>query len=189
MKNTKLSILLSLLMVALVWSCDNDDPEPVNEEELITTVNVTFTNALDASDVATATFSDADGDGGNAAIITNPTLRANTTYTVTIEFLDESDPSDVEDITEEIEEEDDEHQIFFVAASGLNFQYSYEDQDGDGNPIGLTGTATIGAVSTGNLVVTLLHEPDKSATGVSAGDPSNAGGETDVEITFNVTIQ
>lgn len=189
MKNTKLSILLSLLMVALVWSCDNDDPEPVNDEELITTVNVTFAPAIGGGAPVVASFVDTDGEGGNAATITNPTLSANTTYNVTIEFLDESDPSDVEDITEEVEEEDDEHQVFFVAAAGLNFQYAYGDQDGDGNPLGLTGTVTTGAASAGNLVLTLLHEPDKSAAGVSAGDPTNAGGESDVEITFNVTIQ
>ena len=189
MKNTKLSILLSLLMVSLVWSCDNDDPEPVNEEELITTVNVTFTPAVGGGSAVVASFVDADGEGGNAGTITNPTLSANTTYNVTIEFLDESDPSDVEDITEEVEEDDDEHQVFFVAASGLNFQYSYGDEDGDGNPLGLVGTATAGAASTGNLVVSLLHEPNKSGAGVSAGDPTNAGGESDVEITFSVTIQ
>ena len=42
MKNSK---LLSLLLIAtLVFtSCDNDDPEPVNEEEVITTLTATLT--------------------------------------------------------------------------------------------------------------------------------------------------
>ena len=34
--------LLAMLAVS-VFSCDSDDPEPVHEEELITTLKVTFT--------------------------------------------------------------------------------------------------------------------------------------------------
>ena len=185
----KLWMLFSLLLaVTVVTSCDDDDPEPVNEEELITTVNVTFTNEADASDVVVASFVDADGEGGNAPVITNPTLSANASYSVSIEFLNESE-SPAEDITEEVAEEDYEHQVFYVVGSGLNLTYLYTDEDRDGNPLGLSGTGTTGGASTGNLTVLLLHEPDKSAAGVGEGDPSNAGGETDVEVTFNVTIQ
>ena len=35
----------------------------------------------------------------------------------------------------------------------------------------------------------LRHEPDKSAAGVSSGDITNAGGETDIEVSFNVIIE
>ena len=44
MKNitTIKSFLMAFLLLGLM-ACDNDDPEPVNEEELITTVRVTFT--------------------------------------------------------------------------------------------------------------------------------------------------
>lgn len=177
-------MLFSLLLaVTIVTSCDDDDPEPVNEEELITTVNVTFTNQADQS-VVTATFRDLDGDGGNAPVITNPTLDANANYSVTVEFLDESDANDVEDITEEVEEEGDEHQVFFVVGSGLNFTYTYGDTDGAGNPLGLIGTGATGAAGSGNLNIVLRHEPTKPNTGLS-----DAGGETDIDVTFNVTIQ
>lgn len=180
---------LALLFLGLTFAaCDNDDPEPVNEEELITTVRVTFTNTANAQDVATAVFEDLDGPGGNDPVLTNPTLTANSTYTVTIQFLNEQE-TPAEDITEEVAEEDDEHQVFFVAGTGLNFTYEYGDEDGDGNPLGLTGTATTGAASTGNLTISLIHEPSKSATGVNEGDPTNAGGEADVEVTFTTTIQ
>ena len=36
----------------------------------------------------------------------------------------------------------------------------------------------------GQFTVTLRHEPDKSAQGVSAGDITNAGGETDIEVSL-----
>lgn len=178
---------LSLLAMALIMTaCGSDDPEPVNEEELITTVRVTFTSATAAT--ATATFTDLDGPGGNDPVTENPTLIANTTYSVSVEFLNEQE-SPAEDITAEVREEDDEHQVFVVAGTGLNLTYAYNDEDGNGNPLGLSGTVTTTDASTGNLTVSLIHEPVKDAANVSAGDPTNAGGETDVTVTFNVTIQ
>lgn len=191
MKNlfkTNLKVAFAMLMMAaFISSCDNDDPEPVNEEELITTVNLTFTNTANSSDVVTASFQDLDGEGGNAPSIDDITLSANTTYSVAIEFLNEQE-NPIEDITEEVAEEDDEHQVFFVA-SGANFTYAYNDADGNGNPLGLNGRATTGAAGSGTLQVLLLHEPNKTASGVTNGDPSNAGGESDVDITFSLNIQ
>jgi len=45
MKTMKTIKLLSVLFIAsiLFTSCDNDDPEPVNEEEVITTMTATLT--------------------------------------------------------------------------------------------------------------------------------------------------
>jgi len=42
-KLNQLLFAFTLVGLFTVVSCDNDDPEPVNEEELITTVEVTFT--------------------------------------------------------------------------------------------------------------------------------------------------
>jgi len=185
LKFKNLWMLFSLLLaVSIVTSCDDDDPEMVNEEEVITTVNVTFTNQADQS-VITASFRDIDGPGGNDPVISDPSaFAADATYSVSIEFLNESDPSDVEDITEEVGEEDDEHQVFYVASTALNFTYTYGDQDGDGNPLGLMGSAATGAASTGTLNIVLRHEPTKPNDGLA-----DAGGETDISVTFDVTIQ
>ncbi len=181
--------LLSLMLAVLVMTgCSSDDPDPVDEPELITTLNVTFTNTANASDVVTASFRDLDGEGGNDGVTTNPTLSADATYTVTLEFLNESE-TPAEDITAEVREEDEEHQVFFISGASLNLTYAYGDQDPNNNPIGLTGTATIGAAGSGTLDVVLVHEPMKSATGVSSGDITNAGGEEDIRVQFTVTIQ
>ncbi|MFB0942128.1 MAG: type 1 periplasmic binding fold superfamily protein, partial [Patiriisocius sp.] len=105
-----------------------------------------------------------------------------------VQFLNETeDPA--EDITQEVIEEADEHQVFYTISEGLNIQTTYEDQDSQGNPLGLQITLTTGAASEGSLTVTLRHEPNKSAEGVSDGDITNAGGETDITTTFNVSIQ
>ncbi|MEZ7887763.1 MAG: type 1 periplasmic binding fold superfamily protein, partial [Flavobacteriales bacterium] len=61
--------------------------------------------------------------------------------------------------------------------------------DEEGNPIGLSTVLTTGEMGSGTITVTLRHEPNKDAAGVSSGDIANAGGETDIEVTFNVEIQ
>ena len=182
-----LQILVALFLVGSLASCGDDEPvTPPHEEELITTMNVTFVPT--SGTTVTMNFYDEDGeDGPSAPVITGGTLKSDTEYSVSIELLNESEQP-AEDVTEEIDEEDKEHQFFFQASSALNLMHSYNDQDGDGNPVGLSNTITTGAASSGMLTIVLRHEPDKSATGVSGGDITNAGGETDIEVDFDVTI-
>jgi len=186
MKLNNFLFFATIIAFSLVFtSCDKDDPEIENEEELITTVNFTLT-PVDGTPVV-MTFVDLDGDGSGAPVVTGGTLSANTTYTGSLELLNELE-SPAEDITEEIEEEDDEHQFFFeTTVSGLSVAYA--DQDDDGNPIGLATTIATGGAATGTLTVTLLHEPVKDAEGVSGGNSANAQGEIDVEVSFPVTVQ
>lgn len=183
----KFSLLFSIFFLLLILSsCNDDDVTPDNDEEVITTLTLSLTPSSGGVPVVMV-FQDLDGDGGNAPTVTGGTLAANTTYSGSATFLNEAE-SPAEDITEEIEEEDEEHQVFY-AASGINITPSYNDMDEDGNPIGLATTMQTGSASSGTLTVTLRHEPNKSATGVSAGDITNAGGETDIEVTFPVSIQ
>lgn len=182
--NHKLLLALFAVLFISITSCKDDDPVDENEEELIT--NVTFTLTPTAGDPVTLSFVDPDGDGNGT--VTGGTLAANTTYTGAIVLTNESE-SPAEDITEEVQEEDLDHQFFFSASAGLNVTVSYGDADANGNPLGLATTVTTGDASTGTLNVTLLHEPAKDASGVSDGDITNAGGEADVDITFDITVQ
>ena len=186
MKNFK-NISLALLGL-VVLSCNNDDntPPPVtNEEELITTVKVTLTNG---GSVITLQSKDLDGDGPNAPVVTaSGNLTANTTYNGTVEFLNESiNPAD--NITEEIEAEDEDHQIFYQLANGLG-SLTYTDLDANNKPVGLTFSYQTSTATSGNIIVTLKHLPNKSASGVSTGDITNAGGSTDAQVTLPITIQ
>ena len=187
MKVLKLPLALLMILGLLFASCgDDDDPEIPNEEEVITTLTYTLSPADNGPDVDLI-FQDLDGDGGNAPTITGGTLAANTTYTGSLTFLNETE-SPAEDITEEIEEEDEEHQVFFqTSITGLSV--AYNDTDPNGNPIGLSTTVTTGDSGSGTLTIILRHEPNKSAAGVSDGDIINAGGETDIEVSFPVTVQ
>ena len=184
-KNTLITSIVILSSLVL-FTCGKDDPVIPNEEEVITTLNYTLTSQS-SGEVVTLSFVDLDGDGGDAPTVTGGTLSANDTYSGSIELLNEAE-SPSEDITEEIEEEDEEHQFFFESSTS-SITVAYDDADADGNPIGLNTTVTTGAAGSGSLTVTLRHEPSKSASGVSSGDISNAGGETDIEVTFQVNVQ
>lgn len=181
-------LLAALFATTLgMTSCSKDeDPEIPNEEEVITTVNYTLTPVGSGAPV-TFTFRDLDGDGGDAPVITSGVLAANTTYTGSLELLNEQE-SPAEDITEEIKEEDEEHQFFF-SNTATDVTVTYQDQDADGNPVGLeTELTTVGA-TTGEMTIILRHEPNKSASGVAGGIIDNAGGETDIEVTFDLDVQ
>lgn len=66
---------------------------------------------------------------------------------------------------------------------------TYKDKDRSDRPIGLLTTIVTGASGTGQLKITLRHEPNKSAPGVADGQIAQAGGETDIEIEFVIHVQ
>lgn len=189
MKTTKYIKFYMIALIAgiITVSCSSDDdntpPVVINEEEVITTVIVELVNS--DGEVVTLQSLDSDGeDGPNPPVITiQGNLTADTVYTGEVTFLNETeDPA--EDITEEVEDEDDEHQVFFTSGAGLNITTEYDNFDDNGNPLGTLFTLNTGEASTGNFTVTLRHEPAKPNTGLA-----DAGGETDVEVTFEVEIQ
>ncbi|WP_353778290.1 type 1 periplasmic binding fold superfamily protein [Winogradskyella sp. 3972H.M.0a.05] len=186
MKTFKL--IFGLFLIIGLHSCSNDDdnPPPVNEEEVITTMTITLTPQGGGTAITMRT-QDLDGDGPNAPVVTvSGALATNTVYNGSIELLNELE-NPAEDITEEVEEEDDEHQFFF-SLTGTNATTMYADMDGDGNPVGLAFTLTTTDAGANSITVTLRHEPAKDAAGVSDGDITNAGGETDIEETFNFVV-
>ena len=187
----KINFLIPLLILAIVFTgcSDSDDPPaPVNEEEVITTMTIRLTPSGGGTEITLKT-QDLDGEGGNEPIVTvSGNLTAGTTYDGIIELLNETE-TPAENITEEVQEEADEHQFFYTIGTGLDVTTTYEDEDGDGNPIGVEFTLTANTASSGDLTFTLRHEPNKSASGVAGGDMTNAGGETDIEETFSITVE
>jgi hypothetical protein len=95
-------------------------------------------------------------------------------------MLDES-KNPVEDITEEIKEEADEHLIVYkITAANLSIQIT--DKDSKNLPLGLLSKWKSGSISNGHLLVSLKHQP-----GIKDGSADK--GETDVEINFPVIIR
>lgn len=185
MKNLSYFALATATIFSITSCNNNDDNAPVNEEEVITTITTTLTNG---NQTIVLTSRDLDGDGPNAPVtsVSGP-LSAGTIYNGTVKFENELE-TPVENLTLEIEEEGDEHQIFFQGGSIGTFGYS--DTDFNGKPVGINFTLTTVAIAaTGNLVVTLRHEPNKNAEGVASGIITNAGGSTDAEVTYPVVLQ
>lgn len=189
MKKINLLLVIGLLSILCITSCKKDEPEdPIipNEEEVITTLNFTLTPDGGGAPVV-FTFQDLDGDGGNPPVVTDGVLDVNSTYTGSLELLNELE-SPAEDITTEVQDEAEEHQFFFESSlSGINI--SYDDLDVNGNPIGLNTILNTDGLASGTIIITLRHLPNKDAVGVSSGDITNAGGETDIEVVFNVEVQ
>ncbi len=181
-------LLYSFLFISVfsLSTCNDDDMGPEEPVELITTLLYTLTPDGGGTPVVLS-FRDTDGDGGNAPVVTTEPLAAGTTYTASVSLLNESE-TPAEDISEEVSEEAEEHQFFF-SATGADLTVSYADQDADGNPIGLVSEVVTGTAGSGSLTITLRHQPDKNADGVSNGLIANAGGETDIEVTFSIEIE
>ncbi|MGK0325292.1 MAG: hypothetical protein ACJA2M_001611 [Polaribacter sp.] len=176
--------LIALLFISsiLLSSCsDNHDDDHDHEEELITTVTYTLSNG---ADIVTLKFQDLTGGSiEDATYDVSGPLTANTTYTGSIQLLNETE-SPAEDITEEVQEEADEHE-FFYASSVAGVSITKTDMDANGNPIGIETSLAAGNASTGTLTIILKHEPTKPNNGSSA----EAGGSTDVEVTFLIEVQ
>jgi hypothetical protein len=184
MKSIRIITALSLLAI-LGFSCSDDDegPEIVNEEEVITTLTITLTPQGGGTSI-TLQSQDLDGDGPNAPVLTvSGNLEDFTTYEGSIELLNETE-NPAEDITEEVEEEAEEHQFFYTVSGSID-NVSYTDVDGNGNPVGITFLLTTREPGAATLAVTLRHEPTKPNDGTAA----NAGGETDIAQSFSVTVE
>lgn len=189
--NKKLKFYALALAASLALSsCEKDDPIPVNEEELITTVTAIYT-PVGGGTTVTLKSTDLDGDGPNAAVISIVGAFAqNKTYNGAVTFKNEA-ASPAVDITPEIIAEGVDHQIFYQKTGTLNtFTYgtAVSNLDTSGKPVGLQSVFMTTGAASGNLKITLRHEPNKSAANVSAGDITNAGGATDAEATFAISV-
>ncbi len=174
-------LYLPLLALAALSSCkkDNTDPEP-DENELITTIELTLRAGSETAKVFT--WKDTDGDGGNAPVITPISLDKGKTYTYSLRFLDES-KSPVEDITAEIQEKKDEHLVVFTPTPASLLTVTVTDKDSKNRNVGLAGTMqTQAAAGTGKLKIQLRHQPNGTKDGTATPGSDDANVDFDVEI-------
>ena len=200
MKKFSIYLMYTLLAGALFLNIgcqkDEDDAPPAeNEEEIITDVLLTFTPEGGGTDI-TATAKDPDGEGVQDLEVTKDIILApNTTYTLSLTL---ENTIEMEDITEEVETEGDEHMFFFAFTDGAfgnpagdgNLDnradaINYNDMDKNSLPIGLTTTWTTGdAMSDANFQVILKHQPDLKTASSGSTD-----GSTDLDLTWKLTVQ
>lgn len=173
------------MMILLLSSCGDKNITPPNEEELITTLEVRLFPL--AGPHATFVFRDLDGDGGAPPVIETDTLLAGGNYVGSL-FLANESVFPAVNITPEVVGEGEEHQVFY-SFNDLDATFAYTDQDADGNPVGIAFSLTVGTAGEGAMTIILRHLPDKFASGVRLGNIANAGGETDIQVSFPVVVR
>ncbi|GAB3249178.1 hypothetical protein GCM10027347_06080 [Larkinella harenae] len=169
--------------MTLLSGCNDkaDEPEPADENELITTVNLKFTEQ-GTTTIQTFSWQDKDGDGGQAPTkFDKITLKPNKTYDLSVELLDES-KTPAEDITREINEKSAEHLFVYTPNPATLATYTYGDKDANNLPIGLKGTLKTNAAGAGKLRVQLRHQ-------LNSKDGTPGPGSNDVDLEFDLTLQ
>lgn len=201
----------ALVLTLCVAACTEPSGGSGDETEIITTVKLTFAPENGSAPIS-ASFSDPDGDGGMSGTTDPLMLLAGMTYTMQVDFFDELG-GQVEDITREIEEEVEAHQVFVLGtaiagpaatdSAAVIADHAYTDLEsdygpntGDDLPVGLINTITTRAAGTGELVIVLRHMPELNgqpqkvaglAESLAAGDA--LPGEVDANVTFDLTVQ
>ena len=167
--------------LTVLAACGDSTTAPGGEVELITRVTLQMT---DGTGTITSFIDDADGNGPAAPSAQNGAIAlvAGRAYTGTILFENrlETPP---ENITEEVEEEDDEHRVFYLV-TGTGLQVQTVDTDAQGRPLGLEYAFTPSAAGSGTIRVVLCHYDDAPKVGSS----TSCEGETDIDVSFAYTI-
>jgi hypothetical protein len=190
----------TLALLAFAFSaCDEDAPGKEDTPELITEVKLTFT-PVGSGDPVVVTATDPDGIGTlDLAPDDEISLRTDRSYTLSIELFNGLlAPTEAEyNVTEEVEEESDEHMFFFSWDGGFSSPsgngnidsradaVSYLDEDENGLPLGLmTSWATVAAATTDRTFrIVLKHQPD-----LKTASSGSTVGETDIDVEFNLNI-
>jgi len=198
----KVKLLGSILLIvcfSFLMGCSDEDPVKQDVPEFISSVKLIFTPVTGA--VVTATASDPDGIGPGDITVSGPIkLIKNVPYKLSFEILNNlAAPTDPEyNVSDEIEEEGDEHQFFFAWTNSIfsnpigngnidnpSDPLNYADEDVNGLPIGLLTNWTVTDIATtGTFTLLLKHQPDLKSNTSTSND-----GETDLDLTFDVTVE
>ena len=200
LKNIFIKPSIALFLFILVFSCSKDeDPEPANEEEVISLVTLEVTK-VGSSETITYNFEveghahdddddDDDDDHDGHGEHTEIELEPNSSYNVSMLIYNDTDPNNIENVTLEVIEEADEHQVYYAITDELSgfsiASASNDNRDSDGNPLFLKTTWTTTGETSGDVVGYLIHEPTLK-TGSTRND---FGGATDFEIEFEVHVE
>jgi hypothetical protein len=180
----KISFLV-LGLAAGTFSCKDkaDDPKKNEENELITTVHLHLTKS--GGGMVMANWKDLSPDDVAGRTIDTLFLEDSTLYTGEIEFKDDT-KSPAEDITEEVEEEGEDHLVVYQQTPEVSpawFTITRTDKDSKNLEVGLKYTLqTAGLKGKTGLRVMLKHQP-----GVKDG--SATPGDADVDVVFPVVIR
>ncbi len=176
-----------LLVLVGVLACKKE-PEvlPTDDNELITTVELVFTDPVNVS--RSFKFRDIDGDTRTKPeAFDTLKLDRNTVYKVSIHIGDESKGT-YEDITEDIQEESDVHLFVYRPNPVSLLAIQITDVDKNALPIGLNAKAkTQYFPGSGLLQVMLKHQPPLNGKIVKTGEEEV--GSTDLDLSFPLIVK
>ena len=184
---------MTALTVAMLASCSSDDDAstpPVEPEEAITRLVITFENQNDANDTVVLTWNDDNEDevvDANERTVVGE-FDVSQVYDAEIGLFNLDEDFLEEDITS-MQEGIDAH--FFVYGTDLGFTMERAANDfsrSDNNKLGVFTTWTAGSTAgNGTISVALYHE----SPGVddSDGFGSAQGTDTDIDVSFDVVLQ
>ncbi|MBS4072167.1 hypothetical protein ACFPIK_05930 [Algoriphagus aquatilis] len=197
MKNLqKLPLYLFAALTMGFASCESEDPEKENEGEVITDVTLKF-QEVDASNNpigSAVSFKASDPQGievGKTPTIQTINLTKGKKYLMTIEVRNAIEN---EDITKEILEEAAEHQFYFLGSAFTSNILTIAYADAGGIALGLRNLVTVSSspgTNNTSMRVVLRHDLNKSFAGANNPNFENfvqAGGETDLDITFPIVL-
>ncbi|MCY7359969.1 MAG: hypothetical protein LH609_21455 [Rudanella sp.] len=178
--------LTAITLLAGACNRDEQNVDPTEDNERITTVTIEFTNKAAATEIITATIDglSADGTQPNSASAT-VSLKPNAAYSMRV-LLSDKTKTPVTDISAAIKTEANEHLFVYKPTTGLNLTITPTDRDTNPAPgpypVGLTNNVTTGAVSSGKLNVVLRHQPNvKNGTATP--------GTSDLDVSFDVVVK
>lgn len=178
------------MFFAWLGCADVTRPETTNAEEVVTTVTLHF----EGPTTFDASWTDPESDGD--PVVDALSLGAGASYAVSVTFLNEASSPAV-DLTEEIANESDQHQVFYTGGSDF-LAYAYGDEDENGLPVGLDGTVDAIGPGEGTWTVTLRHLPPVDGTDVKVADLavvaqtdgiSALPGASDASVAFPVVVR
>ena len=190
------------MLLSLLFACSDvekpHDHDHDHEHEVMTTVVLTLTSASDGSE---SSFSFVDLQDGSDATVDPIFLEHAVRYEVDVTIFNElEDPA--EEVTPEILDEDDEHQVFFTGdVSGCSdierYSHEYLDEDANGLPVGLSSSVVGLSDGTGEMIVSLRHMPTEDGESVKveglademcAGNEAALPGAWDFSVTFPLEV-
>lgn len=178
-----------LSSTVLFNACDDhyhDDDVPKHDEgELINSVSLEFQHPSDSTANFTVTWSDIDGIGGNDPVLPDTIrLQKDSLYQAKVHFYHIHDGKK-EEANPEILEEANDHLVCYThtgIATVVHLEILRTDKDAKNLELGITSTWKGLLVHDGGILVALKHQP-KIKNG------SCTIGETDVEVTFPISVK
>lgn len=173
----QIALFLGLISLA---SCSRHEPDMHDDNEGITTVQLTFKSVQNPSDSAIFSWRD-----GSAELVQ---LNKNQDYNLSINYLNESGLK-TQDLTSEIEDESDAHLVIMKTTPSDLFNISSYDKDSKGRKLGLKNKLRVkNSKENGSLRVILKHQPPVNGKELKDGVDESVG-STDSDVSFSVIVK